>query len=142
VQDEIRGRCLCGSISFTLGSALHATRACWCRDCQYLSSGNASLSLLFDSTALLVEGQPSTYIRKSDGGREIRTEFCSTCGTPLFARDLHDGAFVAVRLGSLDDRETGEPFSTIWTKSAPGWARIDVGRARSAGQPPPLQSDQ
>ncbi|MBB6426916.1 GFA family protein [Sphingopyxis sp. JAI128] len=142
VQDEMRGRCLCGSISFTLGSAPHATRACWCRDCQYLSSGNASLSLFFDSDALSVAGEPAAYIRKSDGGREIQTEFCSTCGTPLFARDLGDRAFVAVRLGSLDDRETGEPSSTIWTKSAPSWARIDVTRPRSAGQPPMSQSDQ
>ena len=141
MQDVIRGRCLCGSIAFSLDAAPQATRACWCRDCQYLSSGSASLSLFFDSAALSVAGEPASYRRGSDGGREIQHEFCSRCGTSLFARDLNDGAFVAVRLGSLDDRENGEPSTTIWTKSAPSWARIDVARPRFAEQPRPFRPE-
>lgn len=122
----IKGRCLCGAVQFALSQPPLATRACWCRDCQYLCSGNASLSVFFLSEALTVSGRLAEYVSPSDAGSLIRRRFCPACGTPLFSDALAEPDFLVVRLGVLDDREMGKPQSIIWTASAPSWADIDA----------------
>lgn len=131
----IGGRCLCGSITFTLSEGPLATRACWCRDCQYLCSGNASQSVFFRSAALDVSGETAEFVSASDAGNMIRRRFCPSCGTPLFSDAIAAPELLVVRLGALDDREAGQPASTIWTKSAPGWASIDCARPYFSGPP-------
>lgn len=38
-----KGGCLCGAIPFTVVGPLLAVRACWCRVCQFMAAGNASI---------------------------------------------------------------------------------------------------
>ena len=49
---RITGRCFCGAIRFSFDQPPVAVRACWCRDCQYLSAGNASVNAVFKSDGL------------------------------------------------------------------------------------------
>jgi hypothetical protein len=72
-------------VRFSVGEKPVATRACWCRVCQYYAAGNASLSAFFRADALHIIGETSVYARKADSGRMILQRFCPTCGTPLFA---------------------------------------------------------
>jgi hypothetical protein len=129
------GRCLCGAVTFTLSEAPVATRACWCRDCQYLCSGSASFSVFFRQTALNVEGATSEYTGASDAGNLIRRRFCGQCGTPLFSEAVAEPEFLVIRLGALDNREIGAPQSVIWTSSAPRWAQIHNGVPTCSNQP-------
>jgi hypothetical protein len=129
------GRCLCGAVTFSLSEAPAATRACWCRDCQYLCSGNASLSTFFRRRALTVAGETAEFISSAASGNSIRRQFCPKCGTPLFSEDLSEQEYFVVRLGALDDREQGAPHSTIWTASAPSWATFDKRQPLHLQQP-------
>jgi hypothetical protein len=135
MSGQISGRYLCGATSFTLSEAPVATRACWCRDCQYLCSGNASLSIFFRKRSLSVSGKTAEFISHAASGNLIRRQFCPNCGTPLFSEDLSEQEFLVVRLGALDDRDVGAPQSTIWTASAPSWVSLDHGQALHPGQP-------
>ncbi|WP_414676680.1 GFA family protein [Mesorhizobium sp.] len=129
------GRCLCNAVTFTLTEPPVATRACWCRDCQYLCSGNASLSVFFRKRALEIIGPTAEYVSQSSAGTPIRRRFCPTCGTPLFSESFAEAEYLVVRLGALDNREIGDPQSTIWTASAPSWACINHERPTFANQP-------
>lgn len=135
MSPTIKGRCLCGAVTFELSQPPVATRACWCRDCQYLCSGNASHSVFFRSDALSVTGTVAEYVSPSDAGNSIRRRFCPRCGTPLFSDALGEPDYLVVRLGALDDRELGKPASTIWTGSAPTWAWVDPHSPQHRGQP-------
>lgn len=131
----ITGRCLCGTITFRLDEGPVATRACWCRDCQYLSTGNASFGVFFRSRALTVFGEPAAFTSASAAGNLIRRRFCGKCGTPLFSDAIAEPDYLVVRLGALDDRELGRPQGTIWTGSAPSWAWIDPDHPQFPTQP-------
>lgn len=125
MEHLITGRCFCSAVRFRFDSPPLSARACWCRDCQYLSSGNASINLIFASSSLEISGATAEYVSRADSGKFMRRRFCPTCGTPLFSEATCQPDFVVVRAGALDDPEIGRPASVIWTSSAPRWGFVD-----------------
>ena len=56
---EITGGCLCKAVRYKVTAAPIATRMCWCRVCQYLAAGNATVNTCFLNEELpRVERQP------------------------------------------------------------------------------------
>ena len=135
---EVTGRCLCGGVRFRFGQLPIATRMCWCRDCQYLSAGNASIGAIFRTETLEVAGETREYVSCADSGSMVRRRFCPKCGTPLFSEALDCLNFMVVRAGTLDNSDIAKPSSAIWTKSAPSWAHVDAGLPTTEGQPTPI----
>lgn len=125
MEQPITGRCFCGAVRFQCTNPPVVARACWCRDCQYLSCGNASINVVFASSGVTVSGATAEYVSRADSGATMRRRFCPTCGTPLFSAADSRPDFVVVRAGALDDPEIGRPASVIWTASAPSWGCID-----------------
>ncbi len=144
MADLIAGRCLCGAVRFQFDQRPIAARACWCRDCQYLSSGNASVNAIFRTESLRVTGNTSEYVSTADSGNVMRRRFCPKCGTPLFSEALSRPDLVVVRAGTLDDPEIGRPASFIWTASAPSWGFVEPGfaplRRSTRGDLPEIES--
>jgi hypothetical protein len=112
-----------------------ATRACWCRDCQYLAAGNASVNAIFRTATFNFQGEAQEYLSVADSGNQMRRRFCPKCGTPLFSESLDRPDVMVVRVGALDDPELGRPASTIWTASAPSWGYVDGGSIVAEDQP-------
>lgn len=125
MSEPVTGRCFCGAVRFQVAGPPVLKRACWCRDCQYLAAGGASINAIFARAGLEVSGVLAAHDRVADSGARIRRSFCPTCGTQLFAEDLALPDYVVVRAGALDDPELARPDSVIWTASAPSWACID-----------------
>ncbi|PKA43812.1 aldehyde-activating protein [Rhizobium sullae] len=121
----ITGRCFCGAAQFEVSSAPILKRACWCRDCQYLSCGNASINVVFASGDIVIKGELAEYASVADSGQIIRRRFCPTCGTQMFSEAMSQPGYIVVRVGTLDQPNIAEPTSVIWTASAPDWAWIN-----------------
>ena len=133
----ITGRCFCGAVQFQFTDPPIRARACWCRDCQYLSCGNASINATFRTASLTRSGDITTYVSQSDAGTTVRRSFCPTCGTPLFSQgDLHPDLIV-VRAGALDDPAIATPQSYIWADSAPDWGKPGPHVPSCPAAPPP-----
>jgi hypothetical protein len=122
---DIAGGCLCGAVRFRSTAAPIATRYCWCRDCQSLAAGNATVNVVFPSEAVTVEGEVAVYESLADSGSRMRRSFCPKCGAPLFSEAEPRPHLIIVRAGALDDPDIVEPATTIWASSAPRWACID-----------------
>jgi hypothetical protein len=131
----VTGRCFCGAVRFQFDELPVATRACWCKDCQYLSSGNASVNVIFRTETFKITGDVSEYVSTADSGSAMRRRFCPKCGTPLFSESLSRPDLMVVRAGALDDLEMGRPASFIWTASAPSWGFVDRELPNCGGQP-------
>ena len=64
----ITGRCFCGAVTFTCDEPPVMTRTCWCRDCRYLASGNATVNAVFKAEGVKVKvrsantGAPPTAV--------------------------------------------------------------------------------
>lgn len=46
------GQCLCGQVRFTINADPLGARMCWCRDCQRIASGSATVNVLFPEDAV------------------------------------------------------------------------------------------
>jgi len=82
---QIAGGCLCKAVRYRCTAQPITTRVCWCRLCQYLGSGNATVNVCFASEAVSVEGQMTDYVSVADSGNVMHRKFCPTCGTQLFS---------------------------------------------------------
>jgi hypothetical protein len=135
--NEFTGGCLCGAVRYRSSAAPLITRICWCRVCQYLGAGSATVNVCFTTAEFHIEGALSDYASVAASGNAMHRRFCPKCGTPLFSTAEQRPHLIFVRAGSLDDPEWVKPATTIWTASAPSWACIDEGLPCFDAQPPP-----
>jgi hypothetical protein len=132
---EITGGCLCRAVRYKIGAAPIVTRTCWCRVCQFIGAGSATVNTCFPSAALSVSGEMRDYSMVADSGNTSHRRFCPVCGTHLFSASEARPHLVFVRAGTLDDPEIARPSLTIWTASAPSWACIDERLPKVERQP-------
>jgi hypothetical protein len=134
----ITGGCLCKSVRYRITAEPIITRTCWCRLCQYLAAGNATVNVVFPLGAVGIEGELQDYRSVADSGNVMHRRFCGRCGTPMFSAAEARPDLIFVRAGTLDDADAAKPAMTIWTSRAPRWACIDEALPRFDGQPPPV----
>jgi hypothetical protein len=133
----ITGGCLCGAVRYRSTAAPIVTRVCWCRLCQAIGAGSATVNVCFPADAFALEGPLTQYESTADSGNAMRRGFCPTCGTPVTSAAEARPHLMFVRAGTLDDPEVARPAMTIWTSQAPSWACIDASLPSEPRQPPP-----
>lgn len=120
------GQCLCGQVRFTIDAQPQGARMCWCRDCQRIASGSATVNVLFEEAAVHYEGTVATFDMVADSGNRVERGFCPSCGSQMYSRTVEPaGLPMRVRAGTLDDPEIAPPTAIIWADSAPSWAPLD-----------------
>jgi hypothetical protein len=131
------GRCLCGDVKFTVDAEPLGARMCWCRDCQRIASGSATINILFPESSVHYLGNLSTFQMIADSGNTVERGFCATCGAQMYSRTLTPvGLPMRVRSGTLDNPELMAPRAIIWTDSAPNWAKLDPDLPHFPAGPP------
>ena len=134
----ITGGCLCKAVRFEVHAQPLAVRTCWCRLCQYLGAGSATVNVCFPAEALKVTGEVRWFAGVADSGNKMQRGFCPTCGTQLFSNAEPRPHLTFIRAGALDDPNIAAPQATIWTKAAPDWACFDPRIPAHEGQLPPV----
>ena len=120
------GHCLCGQLHYAIAAEPVGARACWCRDCQYLASGSATVNVLFPDEAVSYSGEIATSTRTADSGNTVERGFCPACGSQIYSRTVQPaGQPIRIRAGTLDNPELLAPQALIWVDSAPSWASLD-----------------
>ena len=134
---SITGGCLCGAVRYTITAPPITVRTCWCRLCQKIGAGSATVNAMFATEAVTVEGELSDYESVADSGNKMHRRFCPKCGTHVFSGAEVRPGITGVRVGSMDNPEACGPEVTIWTKEAPSWACISETLPKVEGQPAP-----
>lgn len=133
----VTGGCLCGAVRYSVDAEPIAARACWCRVCQYLAAGNATVNAIFPSETLKVSGEVRWHHATADSGNHMQRGFCPECGTPLFGKAEERPHLMVIRVGTFDDPGLAAPQSIIWASAAPEWAHFDPALPTIAAQPSP-----
>src|SRR5271163_3916959 len=133
----VTGGCLCKAVRYEIAAEPIAARTCWCRLCQYIGAGSATVNAAFQKSAITISGEVRDYRSVADSGSVMHRSFCPTCGTHLFSEAEPRPHLIFVRAGTLDDPEIARPLATIWAAEAPSWAWIDERLPQCEGQPPP-----
>lgn len=130
------GGCLCGAVRYELSGRAQMDLSCFCRECQYVSGGGPSHTIIMLSKDInITQGESTEYWTVSAKGRRVARVFCEKCGTPLFARNERLPQYLAVKVGSLDDPSIFEPQANIWIKSAQPWHHLDASVSRFKENP-------
>lgn len=129
--------CLCGQVRISIDAEPLAARACWCRLCQYLGGGTATVNVCFPSDKVTTVGEVRWHASVADSGTPMQRGFCPKCGTPLFSIAETRKHLTFIRAGALDDPDLKGPEAIIWTDEAPGWAHFDPDLPHYPGQIPP-----
>jgi hypothetical protein len=134
---NIAGGCLCGAVRYQSSAPPVTARFCWCRLCQYLGAGNATVNVVFETANFTATGTTTDYVSTADSGNKMHRRFCPDCGTPVFSSAEIRPNVIIVRAGTLDDPNIAQPAIAIWTGQAPRYACIDPDLPTTPGQPPP-----
>jgi hypothetical protein len=136
----LTGGCLCGAVRYTASGKPIVVRTCWCRLCQKLGAGSATVNVGFRAEDVSLTGQLTEYASTADSGTVLRRGFCPVCGTPVTSQAETRKHQIFLRAGTLDDPEQIKPQMTIWTSAAPSWAAIDPSLPTNPAQPAPAAS--
>ena len=122
---------------YTIAAEPLGARMCWCRDCQRIASGSATVNVLFPETAVAITGDLGLFTMIADSGNTVERGFCKVCGAQIYSRTVTPtGLPMRVRAGTLDDPELCAPTAVIWGESAPSWAPVPNGMPRHPKGPP------
>jgi hypothetical protein len=134
----MKGRCFCGTVQINASAPPVAVRSCWCRDCQYLGAGSATVNAIFRNEQISIDGELANYESVAHSGSKMTRSFCPHCGTAVSSRSSTRPDFVVLRVGLFDDRENLSPSLTIWTDSAPAWGCWNKDVPSTPRQPAPI----
>lgn len=138
----ITGTCFCTRLRCSIDAEPLGVRMCWCRDCQRIASGSATVNVLFPEETVQFEGEVATLRSVADSGNVVERGFCPKCGSQMYSRTITaPGLPMRIRAGTLDDPELIAPQAIIWAQSAPSWALLDPALPQHPQGPssPPLQ---
>ncbi|MEO8603868.1 MAG: GFA family protein [bacterium] len=120
------GGCACGAIRYECSVAPRRMVNCHCRDCQRASGSAYSATVIMAASAVRVlRGQCAAHRTEVEGGNVAKREFCSACGSPLFASTSARPDVVGVKASSLDDPSWFAPQADVWAGSAQPWDHMD-----------------
>lgn len=122
---KFSGGCLCGGVRYEAVGEPLAQGACHCRDCQYVSGGGPSYTVMLGRSGFqLTKGKLKRHRRKLSSGTFVR-EFCEECGTHVVGHSEASPDFVAIRAGTMDDPALFKLQGHIWVDEAPKWHLMD-----------------
>ena len=122
---ELSGRCYCGDIQYEINGELQASFQCHCRECQYITGGNANTVMVFSEDDFqFTKGKPSVFARK-DLETPVKRFFCDKCGTAIGTRNPMRPESIILKVGTFDAPSIFDPKIAIFTIDKQKFHHID-----------------
>ncbi len=118
-MSKIRGRCLCGQVSYHSDEEPAVQIMCHCPDCQKQTGTAFSVNVLVPTKSIIFEGEARRqYVVLGDTGKPVVRNFCGNCGSPLSTEMEGFGNLAAVKAATLDDDSWVKPEIQIFSDTA------------------------
>ena len=115
------GRCMCGSVSYTVEDAFRYAANCHCSRCRAATGSAFKAFAGIEREKLEVTAGVDKLLVFGDEDRNDTR--CGVCGSFLFSV-VRDGAYVHVALGSLADAPSIRPTHHIFVGSKAPWFEL------------------
>jgi len=133
---KITGGCYCGAIRYAVDGELEAAFQCHCRECQYITGGNANIVMVFAKDDFeYTKGTAATYAR-TDLETPVTRHFCPNCGTAIGTRSPSRPDSMIVKVGTMDDPSVFTSNAAIFTCDMQPFHHIPDGLPRFDKRPP------
>lgn len=110
----LTGQCLCGDVTFQAEGDISMMGNCHCMDCQQVS-GSAYATLIFvNEDNVKIQGEIKSFEHTVDSGNVLIKEFCPTCGSQMFGKNAARPGSVALKAGSINEKEHIKPQFNVF----------------------------
>ena len=108
------GRCYCDKINYEFDEPIHTQILCYCRECRYLSGGDANASIVISENKFrITKGTLKTHVRE-DLEKPRTRFFCGYCGTHIYVKSPPRPGMLVLKVGTLDDHSWFSPVTAIY----------------------------
>ena len=121
---EIKGRCLCGAVSYSANADPAFVGLCHCKDCQKVTGSAFSVVLGLPASAVTFTGETKSFTKEGDSGKPVERRFCPVCGTTLADTAAVMPDMIMIGAGTLDDPSWVRPKMQIYCDSAQPWVQL------------------
>ena len=126
MSEPLTGGCLCGEVRYAVESAVERLAACYCTDCQRMTSAGGSVNALVPASAFrLTKGQTKVFTKTADSGNALHRHFCGNCGSWIYNPMGGDSEHLILKAGTFDRHDGMTIELNLWTRSRPPWAPMD-----------------
>ena len=118
---KIKGRCLCGAISYEVANAFEKLFLCSCEQCRQITGSAFASNLFVSIDGFEWLGGADDIANYQVPGRDISKSFCRVCGSGV-PWASGDGTKMIVPAGSLSEKANVAERIRIFTSEQPSWA--------------------
>jgi len=118
------GTCLCEIFKYTVTGSFGDVRYCHCKKCRRGNGTAFSSNASVQKTQWTLEG-PRDKVTEFEHKPGMFKAFCSTCGSPLYARSSQDPNDIRIRLGGFEGKLGVNITGHVWTSSKATWYTIE-----------------
>jgi len=135
MSDDLKGSCLCGTVTYRLTERPRSVANCHCNTCKKLTSGAfQTVALVREQGLELLAGEDNLSCYEISG--RARKHFCRTCGTPIYNLNQKFPGWVLVPIGTLDNPQALAPMLNVYCESMLPWVK-QLGELPCFDQSPP-----
>jgi hypothetical protein len=118
---EVKGRCLCGKVSYALSGNLGIFQYCHCSRCRkFTGSPFAANIIVTPQQFRWIDGEELVGRYEVADAKHFATCFCKVCGSSMPWKSK-SGRGVVVPAGTLDDDPGLRPTQNIFVGSGANW---------------------
>jgi hypothetical protein len=126
-MNSLKGHCLCESVKYTINGEPQLSFLCQCRQCQRITGSGHSAEFVVSEKDVEISGELQSYEMKSDNGNTIGSQFCPTCGNPIFKKSSGYPSLLFFHAATLDNPELFKPQKVFWASSSQPWDAVSSG---------------
>lgn len=119
----LTGRCLCGSVRFSIAGKIGPAGFCHCNQCRR-ANGSAFAANAPVRTRYFEITEGSELLSEYESSPGKFRAFCSRCGSPMYSRRDDTPESRNIRLGSLEQDPGRRPAAHVWVGSKAPWFEI------------------
>jgi hypothetical protein len=126
MSEPLTGGCLCGEVRYVVDWAVERLAACYCSDCQRMTSAGGSVNARVPASAFrLTKGQTKVFTKTADSGNALHRHFCGDCGSWIYNPMGGDPEHVILKAGTFDSHDGMKIELNLWARSRAPWAPMD-----------------
>jgi hypothetical protein len=124
-EKNLSGQCSCGAVTYEIVGEPLFVQACHCTDCQTTTGSAFVVHVVIPEAQLQIQGDTSMSTVPSGSGMGCELHYCSSCAVFIWVRYLyHQVPVIAIRAGTLNDKQAVTPQAHIFTQSKQAWVQI------------------
>lgn len=120
-MQKLKGKCLCGTISFEVVNAFDNLFFCNCDQCRQITGSAFASNLFVMADRFEWLGGAEDIVKYQVPGRDISKSFCRVCGSGV-PWSTSDGSKMIVPAGSLSGEPDVVQRVRIFAAEQPSWA--------------------